>query len=211
MKTIQERSLGILRSVSAIVTGHFVLASLLHAETYINKDAVYMYPRKISLLCRYIAGHFAKDDIEVIVAPATGGVILSQWVAYHLSKITRKEILAIYAEKDEAGGFVIKRGYEKAIKGKRILVVEDILTTGGSVKKVVELVRVHGGIVVGLGTLCNRGGVTSTNVADLPKFFALIDIDVKTWTEEKCPLCAKGVRVNTNLGKGKEYLAKKGN
>lgn len=209
MKNTQERALSILRSVHAVVTGHFVLTSLLHAKIYINKDAVYMHPMKISLLCRYIAKQFVDDGIEVVIAPATGGVILSQWVAYHLLKMTRRDILAVYAEKDEAAGFVIKRGYDKAIKGKKVLVVEDVLTTGGSVKKVVELVRANGGIVVGLGALCNRGGVTSADVANPPKFFALIDINVETWPEEKCPLCATSVSINTDLGKGKEYLAGK--
>ena len=210
MKTVQERALIILQRVGAIITGHFILTSGLHAKVYINKDAVYMHSKKISLLCRYIANHFVSDRIEVVIAPATGGIILSQWVAYHLSKITRRDVLAVYAEKDETTkGFVIKRGYDKVIKGKRVLVVEDILTTGGSVKKVVELVRAHGGIVVGLGALCNRGKVTSADVANSAKFFSLVDIDVQTWTKEECPLCATSVRINTDLGKGKDYLAQK--
>jgi len=210
MEKIQKRALSILRSVRAIVTGHFVLTSLLHAKIYINKDAVYMHPMKVYPLCRYIAKQFVDDGIEVVIAPAMGGVILSQWVAYHLSKMTRRDVLAVYAEKDEAiKGFVIKRGYDKAIKGKKVLVVEDVLTTGGSAKKVVELVRAHGGIIVGLAALCNTGGVTSSDVANPPKFFALIDINVETWPEEKCPLCATSVSINTDLGKGKECLVGK--
>jgi len=209
MKDLEKKVLKILRDVDAMVIGHFVLASLLHAKVYINKDAIYLHPKKISLLCRYIAKNFVKDKVDAVVSPATGGIVLSQWTAYHLSRLTRREVLAVYAEKDGKGGFVLKRGYDKVIKGKRVLVVEDILTTGGSVKKVIELVRSHGGIVVGLGALCNRGKVTPADVADPTEFFALVDIDVETWPEVKCPLCARSVPINTDLGKGKEYLASK--
>jgi orotate phosphoribosyltransferase len=205
---LEKRVLKVFKSVKAIISGHFVLTSSLHARTYINKDAVYMHPQRISWLCRLIAKEFYKDEVEVVIAPAVGGVILSQWVAYHLFKLTRKDVLAVYAEKD-GKGFVIKRGYDKAIFGKRVLIVEDILTTGGSVKKVVDLVRANNGIVVGVAALCNRGRVTADDISSPPKFFTLIDIEIETWTEEKCPLCGESVPINPNLGKGREYLAKK--
>ena len=203
-----RKFLAVLRDTGAMSFGHYVLASGLHAKMYVNKDAIYMYPRKISLLCREIAKQFAEDNIEVVVAPALGGIVLTQWVAYHLSKITGRNVLAIYAEKDE-GGFVIKRGYEKFISGKNILVVEDIFTTGGSVKKVVDLVRSMGGIVVGVAGLVNRGKVALSDVGSPSKFFSLIDIEVETWPEGKCPLCKMRKPINTDLGKGGEYLKQK--
>jgi len=192
----------------AITLGHFVLRSSLHAKEYVNKDALYMHPEKMYWLCRVMAKRWTKDNIEVVVAPAVGGVILSQWVAYHLQKITRKTVLSVYADKD-GKEFVLKRGYDKVIKGKRVLVVEDIVTTGGSVKKVVELVRANGGIVVGVSALCNRGKVSSSDVGNPSRFDALLDLEIETWTEKECPACARGLPINTDLGKGAEYLANK--
>ena len=91
----------------------------------------------------------------------------------------------------------------------RVLVVEDILTTGGSVKKVIEATRAIGGEVVGLGVLCNRGGITSHDVGDVPKLFALVNVTLESWTEAECPLCAKGIPINTDVGKGRDFLARK--
>jgi orotate phosphoribosyltransferase len=118
-------------------------------------------------------------------------------------------VLGVYAEKTVEGGFVIKRGYEKIVAGKKVLVVEDVLTTGGSAKKVVEVTRNLGGEVVGLGVICNRGGITPSDVANPPKLFALINVKLDSWDEAGCPLCVKNVPVNTYVGKGREFLAKK--
>jgi orotate phosphoribosyltransferase len=87
--------------------------------------------------------------------------------------------------------------------------VEDVLTTGGSAKKVVEATRALGGNIVGLGVLCNRGGITPEDVANPPKLFALVNIKLDAWDETECPLCAQSVPINTDVGKGREYLARK--
>ena len=113
----------------------------------------------------------------------------------------------MYADKD-GDNFVIKRGYDKLIAGKNILVVEDVLTTGGSVRKVIEAVRALGGNVIGLGVLCNRGGVTAQDVANA-LIFALVNVKMDAWSPVDCPLCAQGVPINTNVGKGREFLALK--
>ena len=99
-------------------------------------------------------------------------------------------------------------GYDKFLPGRRVLVVEDVLTTGGSAKKVVELARAAGGKVIGLGVLCNRGGVTPHDVGDVPQLFALTNIPLEVWMEGDCPLCKQGVPVNTDIGKGREFLAR---
>jgi orotate phosphoribosyltransferase len=88
-------------------------------------------------------------------------------------------------------------------------VVEDVITTGGSVKKVIEVTRALGGNIVGLGVLCNRGEITVENVANPPKLFALVNIKLDAWDEGECPLCAQGVPINTDVGKGREYLTRK--
>ena len=148
--------------------------------------------------------------MQVVIAPAIGGVILSQWVAHHLTELTGTEVLGVYAEKTGDGdAFDIRRGYAELVNGKKVLVVEDVLTTGGSAKKVVEATRAAGGEPIGLGAMCNRGSVTSQDVANVPELFALVNIKMMAWDEADCPLCAQNTPINTNVGKGREYLARK--
>jgi len=207
----EQDVLQVLGKVNAVIANsHIVYTSGKHGTAYVNKDAVYPHTRETSDLCRAIAAQFANDNVETVIAPAIGGVILSQWVAHHLSEITKREVLGVYAEKMETGdAFIIKRGYDKLVAGKNVLVVEDVLTTGGSAKKVIEATRALGGNVIGLGVLCNRGGITPKDVADPPKLFALVNVKFDAWDEAECPLCAKNVPINTDVGKGREYLARK--
>ncbi len=200
----EEEVLKILEASGAVLTaGHFVYTSGKHGSAYINKDAVYPHTDQISKLCREIARRFASSPVEVVIAPVIGGVILSQWVASHLSELKGREVLAVYAEK---GGeeFLIRRGYDRLVRGKKVLVVEDILNTGGSVKKVVDATRAAGGDVLAVAALCNRGAVGSTDVGGIPEIFSLVNLSLEAWDPASCPLCQKGVPVNREVGKGKE-------
>src|SRR5436305_11766235 len=195
--------------VGAIVTdSHFVYSSGRHSSVYVNKDALYLHTDVISALCQEMARPCDADQIDVVVGPVLGGIVLSQWVAHHLNaRRSSGETLAVYAEKDGDGvdkTFSFHRGYDRYITGKNILVVEDVLTTGGSARQVIELVRRHGGNVVGLSVLCNRGNVQPPDVADVP-ISALVDITLETFAEEECPFCRQGVPINTELGKGKAF------
>lgn len=208
MKELQ--ALEVLQHVGAILTDdHFVYTSGKHGSAYVNKDAIYPTPNLISGLCNEIAEVFRDDKVDVVIAPAIGGVILTQWTALHLRVTTGKSVLAVYAEKEADGTFVIKRGYDRLIKDKRVLVVEDILTTGGSARKVVDATRAIGGNIIGVGVICNRGGITAKDLGDVPKLFSLTYFKFDTWDEAKCPFCAAGVPINTNIGKGREFLARK--
>jgi len=206
----KQEILNALATIQAVITdSHLVYTSGKHGSTYFNKDAIYPHTELTSQLCEEIAKHFADKGIEVVIAPAVGGIILSQWVAYHLTKITGREVLGVYAEKD-GDGFVIKRGYDKLSSGKKVLIVEDILTTGGSVKKVIDTARGIGANVMGLGVLCNRGQIKPEDVSNPPELFALIDVKFDAWDEADCPLCAKGVPVNLDVGHGRKYVQAKG-
>ncbi len=195
----------------AIITGsHFVYNSGRHSSVYINKDALYLHTDSISKLCQHMAQPYEADEIDIVVGPVLGGIVLSQWTTHALNaQRTTGETLAIYAEK-EAGSdhaFAFYRGYDKHIQGKKVLIVEDILTTGGSVRRVIELVRKHGGHVVGVSALCNRGNVQSKEVGNVP-VSTLITLDLETYAEEDCPFCEQHVPVNTDVGKGRMFLAK---
>lgn len=199
--------LRILAEVQAVITNsHIVYTSDKHGTAYVNKDAVYPHTRKISFLCNMLASEFVDDEVDVVIAPAVGGVILSQWTAHHLSFHVGREVLGVYADKAGEDEFVIRRGYDRIIAGKRVLVVEDVLTTGGSAKKTVKAVRACGGTVIGVGVLCNRGGVTMHGLGGVPKLLALMEVTFDAWDEADCPLCKQNVPVNTDVGKGLEFV-----
>jgi orotate phosphoribosyltransferase len=217
---MEDKVLATLQKVGAFRAGHFVFTSGLHADTYINKDALYLYTRETSELCRAMAERFSakggsasggKDaGVEVVIGPAVAAAILAQWTAYHLSELTGKEVKAGYADKDGKGGFVLRRGYDQVAKGKKTLIVEDLTTTGSSIQKVVEAVRAAGANVVGAIAICNRGNVTKEQVGNPPVFDSLLSVQLEQWPEEDCELCKRGIPVNTEVGHGKEFLAKKG-
>jgi orotate phosphoribosyltransferase len=203
----------ILADIRAIITdSHFVYSSGRHSSVYINKDALYMHTKVISSLCQIMARPYNADQIDIVVGPVLGGIVLSQWVTHHLNATRSSgETLAVYAEKEGEGAdrkFFFYREYDKHIPGKNVLVVEDVLTTGGSARQVIELVRMHGGNVVGLSALCNRGGVQPENVGGIP-IHTLITITLETFSEAECPFCKRQIPINTDLGKGRIFLAKR--
>lgn len=194
--------LAVFDRLGVVSHGHFTCTSGQHTDTYVNKDRIYPHTSEISRLCEALAERFAADGVEVVLAPAVGGCILSQWVAHHLSRLTGTTVLATYADKGSNGTFVLKRGYDALVRGKRILIIEDNLTTGGSVRQVVVLSRAEYADVVGVGALCNRGNLTASDVGEVPRLETLVTIDLQTWECEDCPLCERGEPTDGGLGKG---------
>lgn len=206
MKNVVE----ILKEIGAIVTNsHFVYTSGRHGSVYIRKDMLYPHTQQTSDVCLLFAEQAKNEDIDVVVGPSIGGIILSQWTAYHLSKLKRKEILGVFTEKDEDGNQVFKREYDLLVKGKNILVVEDLTTTGGSVRKVVDSVHAAGGSVKRVSVMVNRDPdlVTEKTVGAPLSSLGIVKAD--SYDESDCPLCKQGVPVNTAVGHGKKYLEKK--
>jgi orotate phosphoribosyltransferase len=195
-----------LNRVGALITNtHVVYTSGRHGSSYVNKDALYPYTAATSAVCATIAEHFAAAAVEVVAGPTVGGVIMAQWTAHHLSQRTGREVLAIYAEEELHEGEkrrVFRRGYDSLLVGKRMLIVEDILTTGGSARLVVEAARRQGGAIVGVAALCNRGSVTAEQL-QAPELLSLTSIPLESFDPAECPLCQAGVPINTRVGKGK--------
>lgn len=197
--------LELLAKVRAIITdSHIVYTSGRHGSAYVNKDALYPYPNLLSGVCTSFARYFDSFNIDVVAAPAIGGVALSQWTAYHLSS-PGTQVLSVYAEKQADSSFIFRRGYDRLLNGKRILVLEDIVTTGRSLKAVIDAVAAAGGTVAGAGAICNRGGITA-DVLGTPILHALADLPLDSWSAEECPLCLANVPINVNVGKGREFL-----
>ena len=206
-----DEVLGVFKKLGGYISNdHIVYTSGKHGETYLNKDAIYPHTRDISQLCEEIAQRNKDKGIEVVAAPALGGIILSQWTAYHLTALTGKEVLGVYTEKTQDKDQIFTRGYDKLVKGKKVLVVEDITTTGGSVMKVIASVKKAGGEVIGVCVLANRNpDEINSRTLEIP-YQSLAEIKMQAWDEETCPLCQKRVPINTVVGKGSDYLKSKG-
>ena len=207
-----EHIMQTLADVGAIITdSHVVYTSGRHGTAYVNKDALFLHPRVIEQLSGTMAQAYNADEIDVVAGPTVGGVILSQWIAWHLTvrRTDGGETLAVFAEEEGEGDArrrIFKRGYDLQLPGKRVAVVEDILTTGGSARKVIAAVREIGGQVIGLSAICNRGGITAADMDDIP-IHALTSVTLESWPATDCPMCQAGVPVNTQVGKGRAFLA----
>ncbi len=197
----------ILEKTGMILYGHFVGTSGRHIDTYITKDALLPHTAEVSKICRLFAEKNKDSDIEIVVGPALGGIVLSQWTAYHLSELTGREILSFFTEKTPEGGQIFTRGYDKRVPGKRVLVTEDTVLTGGSALKAAQSVQAAGGILVGIQVITNREPKKVTSETFGVPFSALLDFSLPSWAQEECPLCKKGVPVNTEFGHGKKFLA----
>lgn len=191
-----------------ITNSHIVYTSGRHGETYLNKDAIYPHTQEVSKICEEIANRFKDKNIEVVAAPALGGIILSQWTAHHLTNLLGSDVLGVYTEKTMDKQQIFTRDYDKLVKGKKILVVEDITTTGGSVRKVVESVKGAGGEVVAVCVLVNRDPQKVTEEVIGAPFFSLATVEFQSWEEKDCELCKTGIPINTTVGKGREFLQK---
>lgn len=200
----------ILKGIGAIVTdSHFVYTSGRHGSVYIRKDMLYPHTEQTSQVCMLFAEKFKDTDVDVVVGPSIGGIILSQWTAYHLTKLKHTEILGVFTEKDESSNQIFKRDYDKIVKGKNVLIVEDLTTTGGSVKKVVDSVKAAGGKVIEVCVMINRDtkAVTQETVGAPLSWLGVFPAE--SFSPDECPLCKKGVPVNASVGHGKKFLEKK--
>ena len=168
-----------LRESGALLEGHFVLASGRHSAQYIEKFRLLEQPRLTSRLCAEIARRFENDGIECVIGPVTGGIILAFEVARILG--TR----AVYAERaDDGKNFALRRGF-KLKEGEKCLIIEDIVTTGGSAQKVVELTRENKGEVVGVALLVDRSN--GALQIDVPRVEALLTMQVESWAAGEEP------------------------
>lgn len=174
-----------LQARGAILRGHFQLASGRHADTYIEKFRIIQWPDITGELCARIADHF-RGQANLLAGPTTGGIILAYEVARHLG------LRSIIAERKEDGpGREFRRGFEIG-PGDKVLVVDDILTTGGSVRDVIDAVRERGAEVAGVGMLVDRsGGRVDFGVP----FFACLTVDIQSFDPADCPLCREGAEL----------------
>ena len=169
------------KDCNALLEGHFILSSGLHSNKYLQCAKVLQYPDIASIIGEEIAENFATTQVDLIVGPAMGGVIIAQEVGRALS------VRTIFSER-ENGEMTLRRGFEVQ-PGEKAIVVEDVITTGGSAKEVVEMLKSRGVEVIGVASIIDRSGGAAD--FDVP-FFSLAKIDVETYKPEECPMCASG-------------------
>ena len=183
----------LLIETSAIMEGHFLLTSGLHSPRYVEKFNVLQKPVYTEKLCRAMAAKFKDANIETVVGPVTGGILLAHETGKALG--TR----AIFTER-ENGKMTFRRGFTLH-EGERVLIVEDIVTTGGSIREVIDVVKEHGGIPVAVSMLVDRSGGKAT-FGDVPST-ALLHMDVQTYQPDECPLCKQGIPMTKRGRTGK--------
>ncbi|MCL4533986.1 MAG: orotate phosphoribosyltransferase [Bacteroidetes bacterium] len=208
----EDEVLGILRQAGAVRDGHFLLTSGLHSPTYVEKFQVLQWPDQTEKLCKMIADHYRDAGVQVVAGPTTGGIIIAYEVARQLG------VRSIFAEREGATSAAdsakrevrrFRRGFDIA-PGERVLVVDDILTTGGSIQAVLDEVARHKGQVVGVAVLVERAArpvvtrrdhghaqahSTSTMGVTIDfgvPLFSLLKLDIPAYAPGECSLCAAG-------------------
>ncbi len=184
----QSEAMRLLEEAGAVLKGHFQYASGRHGDTYIEKFRLLEKPRVTETLCGQLAEHFRRLEPEVVVGPTTGGILLAHETAKHLGE----GINAYFAERSDDGGRYLGRGF-LVEAGQPVLVVDDVLTTGGSVRDTLDAVVAAGGRPVGVGLVVDRtNGATSFGELET---FACLAIDVASYDPSECQLCEAGIEL----------------
>lgn len=172
--------LEILKEVEALLEGHFLLSSGKHSNRYVQCAKLLQYPDKAEKVLKVTVDKLKDVDFDMVLGPAMGGII----VAYEIGRQTGRP--AIFCER-ENGVMTLRRGFEIK-KGQKILITEDVVTTGKSALEAIEVVKSYGGEVVGIACIADRGSAK----LEYP-IFSAIELDIESYSSEECPLCKQGI------------------
>jgi orotate phosphoribosyltransferase len=197
----------ILTACQAILANdHFVYISGDHGSGWIDKDAIFIDPKRVDRLAFLLAEAVRPVDAEIVCGPATGGLIVAQWTAHALG------LPAVFAEHEALhdpgqlrGRFILRRGYDRLVAGRRVLVVDDVVNTGHSIRQTVAAVRSAGGKVTTAAALVHRGNIDAGGIG-VSRYIYLLESDIPEWPAANCPLCRQGVPVNTQFAHGQDFL-----
>jgi orotate phosphoribosyltransferase len=182
----------LLKESGAILDGHFLLTSGLHSATYVEKFKVLQYPLLCDKLCKGIAENFKTQSPNVVLGAAIGGIVISHSVGRALSS------RSIFAER-ENGELILRRGFNIDV-GERVVIVDDVVTTGGSILELIDLVVKYGGHILGIGVLIDRSG---GRIDFGFPFYSLITLDIPTFKPDECPQCSAGIPLTARGRTGK--------
>lgn len=177
-------TLAVFKSTGALLEGHFRLTSGRHSNTYFQCAKVLQYPEHLSEVCSQIANHFRNSGVETVISPAIGGIVVGTEVGRQL------DVKTIFAERKD-GAMTIRRGFSLT-KGERVLVIEDVITTGGSVAEVISLIEAAGATLIGVGSVVDR---SNGKVRLAENQYSVLTMEVVSYPPEECPLCKAGIPV----------------
>jgi len=184
MSLTDSEILNIFIKTGALLDGHFLLTSGRHSNQYFQCARVLQYMNHTEQICKKISDFFKDKEIDTVIAPAIGGIVVGQEVARQLNK------KFIFAEREDKN-LALRRGFE-ILPGEKVLVCEDVVTTGGSVFEVIDIVRNYGGEVVGVGMIVDRSnGKVNFGVAQV----STIQLEVISHPADECPLCKENVPI----------------
>lgn len=178
----REEVITIFKDKEVMLEGHFLLTSGRHSNQYMQCARLFQYADVSERICGQLAEQFAGIEIDMVAGPAIGGIIM----AYEMGR--QLGVKNVFAERED-GKMTFRRGFTIP-QGANVLVTEDVVTTGGSVKEVMELIRAHGGNVAGVGSVVDR---SNGNVDFGVPFKAVLSVEVVSYAPDDCPLCAQGV------------------
>ena len=196
MTLAPDAVLDILKASTAYREGHFLLTSGRHSGIFLLCAQALQYPQHTAALCQAMAEPFAGESIDAVVGPAVGGIILAYEVARALGQRTGRYPRALFTEKANGGGMALRRGFSLD-RGERVLVVEDAVTTGGSVFKSLDVIRPLGVQVAGVSIIADRSGGAVHFGAPL---HSLITLQIDSWEPGDCPLCRQGLPLTRPKG-----------
>lgn len=200
-----------LENVGCIYTGHFVGVSTKHLAGYCNIDPLLPHVTLVGKMVKELVEHFKDDGVEVVATPAVGAIPFAHWGAIHLKKMTGREISGVWADKVSGATqreFIFEReGFTQHVKGKKVLILEDMINQMASIKAMIKTVTEAGGEIVGVGSIAaNRGA--DAKALKVPKFVKLCSVEYDVWDADDCPvngLCAKGEPIVEDIGHGDDY------
>jgi orotate phosphoribosyltransferase len=200
-----------LENVGSIYTGHFVGVSTKHLAGYCNIDPLLPHVTLVGKMIEMLIDEFKDVEIDTVAAPAVGAIPFAHWGASHLKNKTGREIAGVWADKVSGAPqreFIFEReGFAQFVKGKKVLILEDMVNQMASIKAMIKTVTEAGGEVVGVGCIAANRGASAEELG-IPKFVKLCSVEYDVWTAEDCPvngLCAKGEPICEDIGHGDDY------
>lgn len=205
----EQEVMKVFEDTGCFIKGHFVFSHGEHSDIFLDGERTSRDPRIASALGLEIAKRFQDEGIGVVIGPKTGGIVPSQWVAYHLGLLIDRKIMSLYTEK-RGNAHSLRIGDRELVNRQRVLVVDDVATTWSTVVKTAQAVMDHGGSVVGGAVYWQRKTDVMPDTAIVPRVEALVRrILTSSSSEDECELCKKCIEINTDYGHGANFLKSK--
>jgi orotate phosphoribosyltransferase len=200
-----------LEKICCIYQGHFVGVSGKHLSGYCNIDPLLPHVSLVDKLIKQLVENFKDDGVETVATPAVGAIPFSHWGAHHLMAFNGNEVYGVWGDKvsgAETKTFAFEReGFAKAVNGKRVLILEDMINQMFSITAMIDTVKKAGGIIVGVGSVAANRGV-SAEAMNVPKFVKLASVEYDAWLAEDCAkvgLCSKNVPIILDVGHPEDF------